>query len=242
MNKPKRRKFRQETVIHSFVTRPLSIEIIRLIWNTKITANQITIFRIILNLIALFLFLKATFISIIVGFIIFHINELLDATDGLYARLKNQTSKLGYFMEIFFDTIFSTSYGVFGFIIAYSGYSLSNDLIYIYLFFVLSQGFMLNLLFKQSFKSKNKNTEQKDPCEYIPILGVNIQTSLKNILKTIYIWQNEVLLFGILLYLPLLKYGIDTLLIAFLFIAILNNLVWIEYVLKYYRDLKNENN
>ena len=58
--KPPRRKFRQETVIHSYIVRPLAFEIIRLIWNTSITPNQITIFRVVLNILAVICFFMAT--------------------------------------------------------------------------------------------------------------------------------------------------------------------------------------
>lgn len=44
MKKPARKKFRQETVIHSYIVRPLAQEVMLLLWNTNITANQITFF------------------------------------------------------------------------------------------------------------------------------------------------------------------------------------------------------
>lgn len=236
-SKPSRRKFRQETVIHSYVTRPLSLEIIRLIWNTKITPNQITSFRILLNVLALGLFLRATFSSILVGFIFFHVHELLDSVDGMYARLKGLTSKKGGFMEILFDTIFSSSYGLLGFSITCAGYFVSGNTVYVFLFVALAMGSVFTHSFSKTFGSK----EKKDAYEYLPILSDGIMESLKNIVLTVYIWENEFLLLGLLLYIPLTKFGIDSLLLSLSIVAALNHLAWGYMAIQYYKkEIGNE--
>ena len=64
MQKPKRRKFRQETVIHSYIVRPLAQEFVMAIWNTNITPNQVTLFRSIIAVFYLLLFMYGSAISL----------------------------------------------------------------------------------------------------------------------------------------------------------------------------------
>ncbi len=244
MEKPKRRRFRQETVIHSYIHRPLSMEIIRLIWNTNITANQITIFRVLFNIFALVSFASGTMYGFIIGFVLFQINEILDHVDGMYSRLKKQTSKFGAFLEVTFDDLFAGSQGLLGFSIAYGAYQATNDFIYIWVFIAMTIGYTLNLIYlinfesykicdKQSFHNINHDVE-----EYKQIIGVPFLKSIKNIIFTIYTWRNEVLVWGALFYFVGLEYNIDFILIALLFHSFIYNTMWIKKVIIAYKTAK----
>lgn len=190
--KPERRKFRQETVIHSFITRPLSLEICRIIWNTPITPNQITIFRAILNLLSLVLFSSGDLMLSIIGFMVFHVHELLDSVDGMYARLKNLTSKKGIFLENVLDNLLSTTSSFLGLSLVVgslvnSTYFLAISF-FIFIFIDLLNVSVTNSISKLLIKEKN--------CENISYIFIfeNKKINFFNLAKTIYIWKNELLL------------------------------------------------
>jgi phosphatidylglycerophosphate synthase len=248
MEKPSRKKFRQETVIHSYIHRPISLEIIRLIWNTNITANQITIFRVIINILALISFSYGTLNGFIIGFIAFQVNEILDHVDGMYSRLKKQTSKVGAFLEVTFDDLFASSQGLLGFSIAYGAYNITNDFIYIWIFISMAIGHALNLIYLINFEShkicdkKSFHNINHDSEEYKQIIGVPFLKSMKNLLFTIYIWRNEVLVWSALFYFIGIEYKVDLILIALLFHSLIYNLQWIKKVFVAYKVAKRLDN
>ena len=243
MQKPQRQKFRQETVIHSYITRPLSIEIIRLLWNTNITANQITIFRIVLNITALVLFFQATFLSICLGYILFQIHEILDSVDGMYARLKKQQSKIGVWLEQFFDAVFSDANGFLGLVISYAAYSITGNEVYFILWGISIIGVKLLGTFLKVFgisKEKNGMEHKEYGDDFLPIFGVGLLKGLKNLYLTVITWQNQFLLLGILLLLPLYKtYGLDFYLYAVAFLSLINQPPWIYVGYLGYQTMKS---
>lgn len=190
--KPERRRFRQETVIHSYITRPLSIEICRLIWSTRITPNQITLLRAIFNLLSLILFSFGNLSLAIVGFILFHVHEILDCVDGLYARLKGLASKKGAYLENVLDTLFSTSYGFLGLSLVIGAVVNGSNILAIFFFLYVFLE-LLSVSTTNSISNLSKNTVVSDNQIYIPIIDKN-KLNIYNLIKTIYIWKNEVLL------------------------------------------------
>lgn len=245
MKKPERTKFRQETVIHSYIHRPISIEIIRLIWNTNITANQITSFRMIFNISALVAFAQGTVLGFILGFIAFQINEILDHVDGMYSRLKNQTSKFGAFCEVAYDNIFAGSQGLLGLSVAYGACKATGNFVYIWIFISMAIGYGLYRVFQIEFerdeicRKDSFHNIDHDSEEYRQLLGVPLRTSLKNAAYTIAVWRNEVLVWGALFFFAGLKYKIDLICIALLFHSLVYQFQWIKIVwVAYQKALK----
>lgn len=251
LSKPERKKFRQETVIHSYIHRPISMEIIRLIWNTNISANQITIFRSLFNIAALISFTFGTQTGFIVGFISFQINEILDHVDGMYSRLKNQTSKVGAFLEVILDFLFAGSQGLLGLSIAWGAYNATDNLIYIWIFLSMAIGHGLSLVYLINFEveklSKNDSFHNinHDTEAYKPILGVPFKVSITNCFFTIVKWKNEVLVWGGLLFFIGMDYEVDFILIALIFHSLIYQAQWIRRVFFAYNlakkiDLNNK--
>ncbi len=247
--RPKRQKFKQEDVIASYIHRPLALEIVRFLWNTNITANQITLFRAVLNVISLIFFAQGVLWGFILGFIFFQIHEVLDTVDGMYSRYKNQTSKMGAFMEYLFDDLFSSSAGLFGLSIAYGAYVMSGNLIYIWLFIAITIGHSLNYVYLVTFESekicKNGSLHNIDhDGEELPhIFGVGFKKGFKNFIYTAYRWRNEFLLWGALGYVYFQNHlGIDTIAIALFIHLVLENAAWFKRALAGYKKAKELDN
>ena len=232
--KPQRKIFRQETVIHSYIVRPLAFEIVRLVYNTNITPNQLTVFRIILNIVALIFITSASSMGFIVGFILFQLHEIIDHADGMLARMKGMISKIGVFLECFFDGFFSTAEGLMGFLFAYAGYKLSGNVIYCYLFAASSIGHNVSFYYRNAFFAKPTTSPlanlDHDSEELKSILSMSPFVSFKNLIFTMYTWRNQFLLWGGLFYLPAKMYfGVDSLLIGCITVACMNQLPWMKY-------------
>ncbi len=234
--KPKRRKFRQETIIHSYIVRPLAFEIIRLLWNSKITPNQITIFRATLNIFAVICFFMAESIFFVLGFFMFQIHEVIDHADGLFARMKGMTTKMGVFLEHFFDAIFSANFNLLGFSISFAAYKISNSLEYIFLFIAMVIANNLTLHYKKQFKGdspaifelEDHSTKREgmtnldhEKEELLSIFDKPFKTAIKNLIITMYIWQNQFLLWGALLFFPFKNY-FDTIFLGLIICVVLN--------------------
>ena len=112
-------------VLGQYITRPLGRKLVPLLGKTPITGNQVSMFSILL------LF----FSSILIGFektiiaaILLNVSQMLDSTDGTLARLKNQVSIRGLYLEAIWHEIALPS--VF-FALGIYSYKLLNNPIYI---------------------------------------------------------------------------------------------------------------
>ncbi len=242
--KPERKRFRQEDVYTAYFHRPLALEIVRLLWNTNITANQITLFRVILNIISLILFAQGTSFGFIAGFFVFQVHEILDSVDGMYARYKNQTSKRGAFYEYLFDGLFSTSYGLLGLSIAYGAYHATGDMLYIWMFIIVTVAQSMDREFYLFFhrdkicQTKELHNIDHDSEEFAQIFGIGFKRGVRNFLYTVAVWKNELLLWGVLFFFWGKEHGIDFIFWAFVVHALILNGFWIKRAFEGYQKAK----
>jgi len=224
MRKPTK-PIKGETYIHT-VFRYLSFLLVtKILWNTKITPNQITIFRVFLFLISFYLFLQNNYLYIF-GFILFQIAELLDSTDGDIARYKNLRSSLGIWLEVFFDAILTPVWALLGILFAYISYSIDGNLIYFILWGLI--GFSNNL--EKTFYIHFKGTKQafEDASHdhiYFGFKGLPIKEKIKNFIIISKIWENQWLIFGGLIY---ILFNINVYLYIWVWLLLLNQLHWIR--------------
>lgn len=87
-----------------YFARPASYYLFFLIKNT-FTANQITYFRGLLLLIALIFFLLNSNIFFVLAILLFLLNIILDCLDGHIARINNNASYFGKFLDGYIDTL-----------------------------------------------------------------------------------------------------------------------------------------
>ncbi len=85
---------------------PLSNRLALYISNyTDIKPNQITITAFLLRICVGFLFLNGSHIFLVAGAFFYYIAYVLDCTDGLVARLTEQTSELGRYLDHILDLV-----------------------------------------------------------------------------------------------------------------------------------------
>ena len=222
--KPPKEKIRGETFYHDFL-RYLSFFIVtKLLWKTSITPNQITIFRNLIVIVSFYLFLRLDWCYIL-GFLLFQFAEVLDSVDGDLARYKNLKSKLGIWLEIFFDAILTPVWGVLGFLFVYIAYSIDRNFLYFFIWGAI--GFSVNLekTFYIHFKEKESFSEANHGHVYFGFKGEPLFTKLKNFIIVSKSWENQWLLITGLIY---VLFNINLFLYVWIWLLMLNQIHWIR--------------
>lgn len=98
-----------EEIFDLIIFRPISFVLVKLIYNTNITPNQISIVALIFGVLSGVFYGFATYQFLILASISFFICNTLDCMDGQLARLKKNGTKIGRVIDGFIDYITSIS-------------------------------------------------------------------------------------------------------------------------------------
>jgi len=96
--------------------------IVKRLFLTNITANQVSGFRFMLMIPVCYLYLFQGTVSLFVAACIYELSILLDFTDGTLAKMKNASSRIGIFMEDVLDPLIMNVSGLFGFCVVMGTY------------------------------------------------------------------------------------------------------------------------
>jgi phosphatidylglycerophosphate synthase len=219
-------KIEGETYIHLLYRRVSWYFIIHFLKDTNITPNQITIFRSILTLISFSLFLQINNIYLyIIGFVIFQFAEILDSTDGDLARYKNLRSKLGIFLETFFDAIITPVWGLIGLIFAYIAYTIDSSYIYFIIWGLIGFSNNIEKSFYINFRGGKNFSHANHSSIYFGFKDKPIREKLRNFIIVSKTWENQWLIFSGLIY---VLFKINIFLYIWIWLFLLNQIHWIR--------------
>jgi len=229
-------KLNGESFFHN-ILRYLSWKLItKILYKTNITPNQITIFRTILVVISYFLFLKFDNMYYLYGFFLFQFAELLDSIDGDLARYKNLQSKMGIWLEIFFDAILTPVWGVLGLLFAYIAYQIDHNYIYFIIWGLIGFSNNLEKSFLIHFGNKKKAFESaRHGHIYFGIIGEPFGIQVRNFIIISKMWENQWLIFSGLLY---MLFDINLFIYVWIWLLLLSQIHWIRIAYKGYMDAK----
>ncbi len=94
------------------IIRPISLRITRVLMNTALTPNQITLANAFVGFIGIGFLLQATWWGLAIGAALFVAQCILDHPDGEIARLKFLGSRLGQWLDHISDDVSNTGYGL----------------------------------------------------------------------------------------------------------------------------------
>ncbi len=100
-----------EEILDLVIFRPLSFVLVKMIYNTNITPNQISSVALIFGILSGMLYGFGTYEFLLLGSASFFICNTLDCMDGQLARLKKNGTKIGRVIDGFID--YTTSVSVF---------------------------------------------------------------------------------------------------------------------------------
>jgi len=91
--------------IDRYIIRPPASLLVRAVFNTSVTPNQLTVCSFLFGLAAGFAYLGGTSLLFVLGGVLVMISTVFDCADGMLARAKNMTSRYGAYLDIFLDRI-----------------------------------------------------------------------------------------------------------------------------------------
>jgi phosphatidylglycerophosphate synthase len=105
-----------------YFTRPVASLIVRAVFRTSVTPNQITYVSFIFGLGAAASFFGGSYLYFILGGALFQFHSIIDCADGQLARAKNLQSRYGAYLDIFLDRIIDI-FILVGIVVGYYRYS-----------------------------------------------------------------------------------------------------------------------
>lgn len=107
-----------DELVNTYLLRPLAGLIVRVLYRTPVTPNQVTIASTIAGLVAAGLYLKNEAFSTAVAGLCVTLKDLLDSADGQLARAKQQYSRRGRFLDSLGDFVVDVAlFGAIGWVL-----------------------------------------------------------------------------------------------------------------------------
>ncbi|MCU0275906.1 MAG: CDP-alcohol phosphatidyltransferase family protein [Acidobacteria bacterium] len=91
--------------VENWINRPLASLLVRLLFHSPVTPNQLTVVAFILGLGAAALFAVGSAASSMGAAVLCEIALVFDCADGMLARARNSCSRFGSFLDLFLDRI-----------------------------------------------------------------------------------------------------------------------------------------
>lgn len=145
--------------VDRYINRPLATLVVRILLNTRITPNQVTVTGFLVGIVAAFLYLGASHKYYIAAGILLQVSSVLDGADGMLARLRNSSSEYGSYLDLFLDRI--NDYFLFGGIIVGNYLASGNLKLFIFFMLFLALYFLqINLYYLTKFYKRNYRSGQ----------------------------------------------------------------------------------
>lgn len=101
----KKPKLDKILIFNRIFYRPAASLIVRILFRTSVTPNQLTVFSFLLGILSAIFFVQGEYLYFITGAIVLQFSQLLDVADGMLARSKNMGSEYGAFLDLFLDRV-----------------------------------------------------------------------------------------------------------------------------------------
>jgi phosphatidylglycerophosphate synthase len=94
-----------DELVNTYLLRPIAGLLVRMMYPTRVTPNQITLASIAAGLMAAFLYSRGDPSSVLTGGLCITLKDVLDSADGQLARAKQQFSRKGRFLDSIGDFV-----------------------------------------------------------------------------------------------------------------------------------------
>ncbi len=91
--------------IDKYLNRPIASLIVRAVFRTGVTPNQLTYLAFALGLASAYFFSRGTVSAFLVGGILIQASSIMDNADGMLARARDQMSEFGAQLDIYLDRV-----------------------------------------------------------------------------------------------------------------------------------------
>jgi len=88
-----------------YINRPLAGLIIKALYNTRVTPNQLTLTAFLISLPGIVLIALGGHLNAALGGILVYLSCVIDAADGMLARSRGNSSEYGKYLDLFLDRV-----------------------------------------------------------------------------------------------------------------------------------------
>lgn len=108
--------------VNKYLNRPIASLIVRAVYGTRVTPNQLTYLSFVIGLAGAYFFFRGEPSSFIAGGILAQVSSIVDCADGMLARAKNQMSEFGATLDLFLDRV-NEFFLLAGYVVGYFRYA-----------------------------------------------------------------------------------------------------------------------
>jgi CDP-L-myo-inositol myo-inositolphosphotransferase len=91
--------------VDRLIVRPLASVIVRMVYRSSVTPNQLTVISFVIGVAAGLVYLGSRPRAFVIAGILVLVSLVFDCADGMLARAKNMSSRYGAYLDLFFDRI-----------------------------------------------------------------------------------------------------------------------------------------
>lgn len=186
-----------DELINTYLLRPVAGIIVRLLYNTSITPNQVTIASTVAGLSAALFYLGGTSGSIAAGGLLVTLKDVLDSADGQLARAKNLYTRTGRFLDSIGD--FVVDLAVFA-AIGWTLYRSSGDITMLVWAFLGFMGITFRVSYHVFYHTSFLHLEDKYKINRVTEelreedrKGDPLAVELQRIFQALYGWQDRLM-------------------------------------------------
>jgi len=187
-----------DELINTHLLRPLAGLIVRMLYNTRVTPNQVTVASILAGLIAAALYLKGTHFAVATAGLAVTVKDILDSADGQLARLTQQYSRAGRFLDSIGDFVVNAA--IFG-SVGYTLTAINGGLQYGIIALLGLAGITFRVSYHVFYQTSFLHFEQKYQTNRITEeireedeRGDRLALRLQRVFQAIYGWQDRLVL------------------------------------------------
>jgi len=91
--------------INKYLNRPVASLLVRAVFRTKITPNQLTYAAFAIGLAGSFFLFKGRGAALVAGALLVELSSIVDCADGMLARARDQRSEFGAYLDLYLDRV-----------------------------------------------------------------------------------------------------------------------------------------
>jgi len=114
--------------LNKYLNRPLASLIVRAVFRTGVTPNQLSLASFVISLAGAFCFFKGRPLLFAFGGILAQVSSIVDCADGMLARARDQKSEYGAYLDLVLDRV-GEFFLMMGYTLGYFFYSGRLDLL-----------------------------------------------------------------------------------------------------------------
>jgi 1L-myo-inositol 1-phosphate cytidylyltransferase / CDP-L-myo-inositol myo-inositolphosphotransferase len=91
--------------IDRYLNRPIASLIVKMVFRTRITPNDLTYISCLFGIIGAYFFSRGSYVAVIIGGCLAQMSSIVDGADGMLARAKDMRSTYGSHLDLLLDRI-----------------------------------------------------------------------------------------------------------------------------------------